>query len=72
MLRHESGYWFAKMKLPPGTYQFKYFADNEWYIDYAAFGLDHNSFGLNSVVRVPYRILQEEISGRNKNHGNKI
>jgi 1,4-alpha-glucan branching enzyme len=48
----EDGWWRYRLSLSPGTYQFKYFVDGEWYLDYAAFGLEHSSFGLNSVVRV--------------------
>ncbi len=46
------GYWAAAVFLPPGSYRFRYHADGEWFNDYAAFGLEHGPFGLESVVRV--------------------
>jgi 1,4-alpha-glucan branching enzyme len=46
--------WLLMLRLPPGTYQFRYFADGEWFTDYAAFGVDRNAYGeYNSVVRIP-------------------
>jgi 1,4-alpha-glucan branching enzyme len=52
MGRGANGYWSAKMKLPPGTYKFRYVADGVWYTDYAAFGVEPGRFGMDSVVRV--------------------
>jgi 1,4-alpha-glucan branching enzyme len=52
MQRRNSGHWTAAVELPPGTYRFRYEADGQWFNDYAAFGLDHGPFGLESVVRV--------------------
>lgn len=52
MQRRDSGHWTAAVELPPGTYRFRYEADGQWFNDYAAFGLDHGPFGLESVVRV--------------------
>ena len=58
----ESGEWIHTMNLPCGIYQFKYLADDEWFLDYAAFGLEKGPFGWNSVLVVddalrasPYR-----------------
>ncbi len=49
--RHE---WVLMLRLPPGTYQFRYLADGTWFTDYAAFGVCANRFGeFNSVLRVP-------------------
>ena len=46
--------WTFMMRLPPGTFEFRYFADGTWYTDYAAFGVNRNRFGdFNSVVRMP-------------------
>jgi len=42
------------LRLPPGTYEFRYVAEGRWYTDYAAFGVAPNAFGgFNGVVRVP-------------------
>lgn len=46
--------WVLMLRLPPGTYEFRYLADGRWFTDYAAFGLVQNAFGdWNAVVRVP-------------------
>lgn len=52
MTRTENGEWRSRLTLPEGTYQFKYLADGEWFLDYAAFGLEHGPYGPNSVVMV--------------------
>ena len=49
----DGGWWKCRLRLAPGSYQFKYLADSEWYPDYAAFGLERGPFGTwNSVVLV--------------------
>ena len=50
MSRTESGWWVYRLHLAPGSYQFKYLADGEWFMDYAAFGLERGPLGWNSVV----------------------
>jgi hypothetical protein len=46
--------WMLMLRLPPGTYEFRYFAGGRWYTDYAAFGLTQNAFrDYNSVLRIP-------------------
>ena len=52
MTRREDGYWSAKMRLPAGEFKFRYCADGVWYTDYAAFGVEPGTFGLDSIVRV--------------------
>ena len=54
------GWWRYRLHLAPGTHQFKYCADGEWFLDYAAFGLEPGPFGWNSVVCVdaPARATQ--------------
>ena len=52
MVRAENGEWLSRLTLPEGTYQFKYLADGEWFLDYAAFGLEYGPYGPNSVVVV--------------------
>ncbi len=51
------GWWRYCLRLAPGTYQFKYYADGEWFLDYAAFGLERGPFGWNSVVYVDSRTV---------------
>ncbi len=46
------GLWEARLRLPAGTYRFKYVADGQWYADYASFGLQHGPHGPDSVVHV--------------------
>jgi hypothetical protein len=46
--------WMLMLRLPPGLYEFRYYADEQWFTDYAAFGVNQNSFReFNSVLRVP-------------------
>ncbi len=52
------GWWTYRLHLAPGTYQFKYFVDGEWFLDYAAFGLERGPFGWNSVVHVDRGVVQ--------------
>jgi len=53
MSRGPDGYWRLAVSLPAGTFRFRYQADGEWFVDYAAFGLDPGPFGLDSIVVVP-------------------
>jgi len=52
MTRLDGQRWRSRLRLGPGVYQFRYCADGQWFNDYAAFGLEHGPFGLNSVVKV--------------------
>lgn len=52
MVRTRDGYWYACVRLPEGNYRFRYCADGQWFTDYAAFGIEHGPYGLDSVVRV--------------------
>lgn len=52
MVHTDDGSWSIRLKLPNGTHQFRYLADGEWHVDYAAFGLELCPFGYNSVVWV--------------------
>jgi len=52
MTKDDDGWWRCRLDLAPGVYEFKYSADGQWYIDYAAFGLMYGPYGLNSVVKV--------------------
>lgn len=42
--------WHLRLRLPDGVYEFRYLADGEWYVDYAAFGVECSPFGCNSVI----------------------
>ena len=53
MRREPDGWWRCRLRLAPGTHRFKYLADRQWYLNYAAFGVKRDPFGTrNSVVRV--------------------
>lgn len=52
MLKGSDGWWRCQLTLAPGIYQFRYYADGQWYSDYAAFGLERGPFGWNSVLKV--------------------
>ena len=59
MVRTPEGYWRAMLKLPTGEYKFRYFSDGQWFVDYAAFGVEPGDFGLDAVIRIPqYRTVQ--------------
>jgi hypothetical protein len=46
--------WVVMLRLPPGSYEFRYYADGHWYTDFASFGVNQNAFKeLNSVLRIP-------------------
>ena len=46
--------WVLMLRLPPGSYEFRYHVGGQWFTDYAAFGVNRNGFReYNSVVRVP-------------------
>ena len=52
MTRSDTGEWTCDLELPQGVYQFKYLADDEWFLDYAAFGIEKSAYGWNSVLVV--------------------
>jgi 1,4-alpha-glucan branching enzyme len=53
MCRDEAGWWTATAKLPAGEYRFRYFADGEWFPDYAAHGVEFEMKAWRSVLVVP-------------------
>ena len=53
LLPEGDGWWRAQVLLPPGTYRFRYWADGQWYSDYAAFGVRLGPFGFESVLDIP-------------------
>ena len=52
MAQGPDGWWRCQLRIAPGCYHFRYLSDGEWFMDYAAFGLDYGPFGLSSVVRI--------------------
>ena len=52
MTRGPDGWWRRQVRLAPGCYQFRYFDGFQWYVDHAAFGVEHGPFGANAVVKV--------------------
>ncbi|HEX8524115.1 MAG TPA: isoamylase early set domain-containing protein [Tepidisphaeraceae bacterium] len=46
------GWWTVKATLPAGEYKFRYVADGQWFTDFAAYGIEPTSFGMNSVLVV--------------------
>jgi len=52
MSRGADGTWEAALWLPKGTYEFAYFADGRWFVDYASFGLQIGPFGPNGLLRI--------------------
>jgi hypothetical protein len=46
------GEWVIRMSLQAGEYKFRYFADGQWFADYAAFGVEYGPFGFDSLVRI--------------------
>ena len=53
MRRAADGCWTVTLRLSPGSFRFRYLADGQWFNDYAAFGLAHGPFGLESLVWMP-------------------
>ena len=60
MSREADGAWVCRMHLPAGTYRFKYLADDQWYADYAAFGIEWGPLGCNSILVVDGCSAREE------------
>jgi len=52
MRRDGGGYWKAALRLPTGSYRFRYFADGQWFCDFAAFGVVYGPFGPDSLIRI--------------------
>jgi len=53
MLRTSEGYWQARLRLPSGTFRFRYYADGQWFTDYASFGVEPGPYGPVGIVYVP-------------------
>ena len=52
MFRGADGCWRLRMRMPAGTFRFRYCADGKWFTDYAACGVDIGPYGLDSIVQV--------------------
>jgi 1,4-alpha-glucan branching enzyme len=55
MVKTLGGFWRARLRLPGGSFRFRYCADGEWFTDFAAFGIEPGPYGPVSVVYVPVR-----------------
>lgn len=53
MRKGPDGWWTATLAFAPGIHQFRYVADDQWYTDFAAQGVEHGKFGLNSLLVIP-------------------
>jgi len=47
------GWWTVTLRLEPGDHRFRYFADGEWYTDFASNGIEKGKWGTNSILVVP-------------------
>ena len=47
------GWWRAEARLRGGDYRFRYLADDAWFTDYAANGIEIGRLGCNSLLTVP-------------------
>jgi 1,4-alpha-glucan branching enzyme len=50
MKKGKDGTWKTKLKLAPGQYEYKYFADGAWAADQSCAELVPNQFGTNNCV----------------------
>ncbi len=64
MSRARDGWWEASLELAPGSYEFRYLVDGQWFTDYAAFGVTRTAIGWNSVVYVEQPSIAELRRGR--------
>jgi 1,4-alpha-glucan branching enzyme len=53
MKKSAKGYWTSKLRLPCGSFRFRYWADGQWFTDFAAFGVEPGPYGPVGVVYVP-------------------
>ena len=66
MMCTPEGYWVARLTLPEGLFKFRYFADGEWFIDYAAFGIEYGPFGPDSIMRMDGRDQHGQIKAHSR------
>lgn len=53
MVWQGDGWWTLRLNLMPGSHQFRYVADGEWYTDHAANGIERSRESWNSLLEVP-------------------
>lgn len=53
MVWQGDGWWTLTLRLMPGSHQFRYVADGEWYTDHAANGIERSRESWNSLLEVP-------------------
>ena len=47
------GVWRTSIRLPAGCFRFRYYAEGQWYTDFAAFGVEPGPYGPVGIVYVP-------------------
>jgi 1,4-alpha-glucan branching enzyme len=55
------GNWRARVQLSTGEFRFRYYADGEWFADYAACGVEPGRFGMDSILIVPAKEKTPEV-----------
>ena len=50
MKKDKKGVWKIKIKLPPGRYEYKFFADNAWVEHLPGVELSSNPFGSHNFI----------------------
>jgi 1,4-alpha-glucan branching enzyme len=50
MKKGKDGVWKAKIKLPPGRYEYKFFADHAWVENLPDTELSSNPFGTRNLI----------------------
>jgi 1,4-alpha-glucan branching enzyme len=52
MAAEPGGFWRCRLSLSEGLYRFRYRSGDQWYVDYAAFGVECGPYGHDSMLRV--------------------
>ncbi|NLF32262.1 MAG: hypothetical protein GX591_15410 [Planctomycetes bacterium] len=52
MIPCQDGTWKLALRLPAGEYRFKYWADGEWFSDFASFGIEYGPHGPEAILRI--------------------
>jgi len=50
MKKDNQGTWHAEIELPPGSYEYKFFADGSWVHEIAGAQIVPNAFGTNNCL----------------------
>jgi 1,4-alpha-glucan branching enzyme len=54
VLGHEGdGWWSTIADIEVGEHRFRYWADGNWFTDFASYGVELDKYGWNSVLLVP-------------------